>query len=528
MGKFIKSLNTIGKKAWNAVNSDAAKKFYGIVGKAATRFAESEIGSATIDGLVQGTVNSLLTGESYGDSVKQAIVLNVLSSADAKPDPLSPGEQSMSHRIKELEEIEKSEQIFQKYEKELLKIMGNEVKEVRDYATKVHDETQASDKQIEILEKAVRGYGKLIKHETENVSKLSSALKKEIEARTSDELKIVDDYKYKIDALRNAIEVEKESMQEEAVEEIITMSTEVLEAAAEEFPIVGAATASAIATARAAEGAFKLKKVIKMLSGIDLSHVDTPRLQPAVIKAILDTPKEEEIKDLALARAIDDKLEVLRENCDEINHLENEIVPLFKKIAKEDAKRLGVLEHLIHPITVSKFIIPKNEKPYIHIYTAAWDSDEVFMFSVHPPHHQAQSFFLGFDLTLEYVFFEDTSVKWHMMRSGVQNVSGRTFAQACKEFLNLASTVQGGSEIHSKRLLRSSRDTPIYMGSMRYEVSFRIMRSNALELVHNEDLQKHILKGPKHFQRRTILEALRYGVHIMDRKMDMTLFASTM
>nr|AGZ91946.1 outer capsid protein VP5 [Changuinola virus] len=524
MGKIIKALNKFGKKTWDALNSNTAKKIYGTIGRAAEKVANSELGSAAIDGLIQGSVQSIITGESFGDTVKQAVLLNIMGGSEAIPDPLSPGEQSVIKELTSLKEKEKQEQVYNKYHTEVEKIIGREIKEVRDYVVnEVHVETQEED-QIEMLRKALSGYGKIIDHEIRGVDKLSHALKKEIIDRTQAEQKMVVEYRNKIEALEQAVEIEKEAMNEEAIQELISMSTDIVEAAAEEVPIFGAATAVAVASGRAVEGAYKLRQVISMLTGIDLSHLKTPTIQPETLRAILDKKEGIPIEDARLARGLDHKLETLKENINEVKHMESEIVPAIKKAAKEDAKLLGIQEKFIHPRTAMRFKIPITDQPLIHIYAAPWDSDTVFMFHCIPPHHQPTSFLLGFDLDIEYVYYEDLTASKHILRKGAQIITGRSFQQAYQEFLTLASNVEGGGEIHKRRLLRSHQNHPIYMGNIHYEISYSQLQSNAMELVHNQELQAHVLRGPIHFQRRSILAALKYGIEILGQPLDMKTF----
>nr|AGZ91955.1 outer capsid protein VP5 [Changuinola virus] len=524
MGKIIKALNKFGKKTWNALNSNTAKKIYSTLGKAAEKVVNSELGSAAIDGLIQGSVQSIVTGESYGETVKQAVLLNIMGGSEAIPDPLSPGEQSVIRELTALKEKEKQEQVYNKYHTQVEKILGSEIKDVRDYVIKEVGAEVQTENQIEVLEKALRGYGKIIDHEMKGVNKLARALKKEVMDRTEDEEKMVIEYRNKIDALEQAVEVERDAMNEEAVQELISMSTDIVEAAAEEVPIFGAATAVAVASGRAVEGAYKIKQIISMLTGIDLSHLKTPVIQPETLRAILGKKEGMPIEDAKLARGLDHKLEVLKENIDEVRHMEKEIVPAITKAAKEDAKLLGISEKLIHPRTAMRFKIPIVDQPLIHIYVAPWDSDTVFMFHCIPPHHQSTSFLLGFDLDIEYVFFEDLTASRHVLRRGAQTITGRSFQQAYQEFLMLASNVEGGGEIHKRRLLRSRQNHPIYMGNIHYEISYNQLLSNAMELVHNEDLQAHVLRGPIHFQRRSILGALKYGIEVLGQPLTMQTF----
>nr|WOJ52114.1 VP5 [Bluetongue virus]WOJ52127.1 VP5 [Bluetongue virus] len=523
MGKIIKSLGKFGKKVGNALTSKTAQKIYKTIGSAAERFAESEIGSATIDGLIQGSVHSIMTGDSYGESVKQAVILNVLGGGDTIADPLSPGENEIYRKLKQLEDEQKGEIVRTKHNTEILRKFGNDLDEVYKFATQEHKVGEHEEDQIKMLEKALKSYIGVFKAENDSIDKLKRALYIESTERTEEETKMISEYRDKIDALRSAIEVEKEGLQEEAIQEIAGMSAEVLEAAAEEVPLFGAGVATSIATARAIEGAYKLKAVISALTGIDLTHLNVPKVQPKTLEAILDVPKGVDIPDLRLTEGLIAKMDKISENISEVDHIQNVIVPKLKKAVEEDKENItDWSEKRIHPKTAQRFKIPQTQKPSMHIYAAPWDSDEVFIFHVISPHHKNESFFLGFDLEIEYVFYEDLTQHWHALGTA-QSTYGRTFREAYKEFFLLASNVAGQTAIHQRRLLRSRSNHPIYLGMHDYEVSYAQIKMNAMALVSNEDLQMHILRGPIHFQRRTIVAALKYGIKILTQPDDVSI-----
>nr|CAN89118.1 VP5 protein [Epizootic hemorrhagic disease virus (serotype 4 / strain IbAr 33853)] len=524
MGKFIKSLSKLGKKVGSALTSTTAQKIYKTIGKAAERFAESDIGSAAIDGVIQGSVQSILTGQSYGEAVKQAVVLNVLGGADDVPDPVSPGEKAAHRRIQDLEEKVKQDTIRTRYNREILQKFGNDLDLVYKFAVAQTDQDIENINQYEVLEKAVESCNVIAREEELELQRLAGALKKEHTDRTADEVAIVNEYRSKIDALKSAIEVESDGLQEEAIQELAGMSAEVLEAAAEEVPFFGAGIATGIATARAVEGAYKLKHVINSLTGIDLTHLRTPKIQPATLEAILDTPRGEAVSEERLADGVLSKLELVRENRQEVVHIKDNILPQIKEAMKEDHEIVGSLkQNKILPRTASRFKIPLTQQPLLHVYTAPWDSDEVVIFHCISPHHRNESFFLGVDLEIEYGHYEDLTQHWHALGAAQQAV-GRSFKEAYSEFLNLSSQVEGAGEIHKKRLIRSRRVHPIYMGNMHYDISYEQMKNNAMRIVNDRELQLHILRGPIHFQRRAILMALKYGIKILGAADDMSLF----
>nr|ASW41372.1 VP5 [Bluetongue virus]ASW41385.1 VP5 [Bluetongue virus]ASW41386.1 VP5 [Bluetongue virus] len=522
MGKVIRSLSRFGKKVGNALTSNTAKKIYSTIGKAAERFAESEIGSAAIDGLVQGSVHSILTGESYGESVKQAVLLNVLGSGEEIPDPLSPGERGIQAKLRELEDEQRNELVRLKYNDKIKEKFGEELEEVYEFMNGAAKAEVDDEKQFDILNKAVTSYNKILTEEDLQMRRLANALQKEIGERTHAETVMVKEYRNKIDALKNAIEIERDGMQEEAIQEIAGMTADVLEAASEEVPLIGAGMATAVATGRAIEGAYKLKKVINALSGIDLTHLRTPKIEPSVVSTILEY-RTKAIPDSALAVSVLSKNRAVQENHKELIHIKDEILPRFKKAMDEEKEICGIEDKTIHPKVMMKFKIPRAQQPQIHVYSAPWDSDDVFFFHCISHHHANESFFLGFDLSIDLVHYEDLTAHWHAL-GAAQMAMGRTLSEAYKEFLNMAISNAYGTQMHARRLVRSKMVHPIYLGSLHYDISFLDLRGNAQRIVYDDELQMHILRGPIHFQRRAILGALKFGCKVLGDRLDVPLF----
>nr|WFJ08445.1 VP5 [Tibet orbivirus] len=522
MGKFIKSLSKIGKKVGSALTSNTAKKVYKTIGKAAERFTESEIGSAAIDGLIQGSVQSIITGESYGETVKQAVLLKVLGAGDDIPDPISPGETGLMHKVREMEENQRNERVILQHNSSLIKKYGKDLGTVREYLTKEKKVIDEEENQIDVLERAVKVYGEVVMDESKQLDQLKNALLKESESRTADEEEMVKEYRNKFEALQPAVELEREGMQEEAIQEIAGMTADVLEAAAEEIPIAGAGMAAAIASARAVEGAYKLKEIIQALSGIDLTHLRTPKIHPKTLELAL---ANDVVHDYDLAQVVGEKMKLVEDNEKEIRHITDEVLPKFIEQVKIDNEDMGYKNSKrIHPATVVKYMIPLNQQPLIHIYTAPWESDYVFMFHCVAPHHKNESFFLGFDLELEFVFYEDLTMHWHALGNRAQEVKGRSFREAYQEFLMIASKNEDTSGLHGRKLRRSAQRSPIYLGKVHYDISFEHLKMNALAIVHDCELQLHLLRGPIHFQRRAIMGALQYGVAVLSKDLDVAQF----
>nr|QIQ51188.1 VP5 [Letea virus]QIQ51198.1 VP5 [Letea virus]QIQ51208.1 VP5 [Letea virus]QIQ51228.1 VP5 [Letea virus]QIQ51248.1 VP5 [Letea virus] len=520
MGKIWNSLKKAGKTVGSALTSKTAKNIYKTAGKAIKTAAESEIGSAAIQGALQGTMQTMLVGGNLGDNMKQAVLLNIMGTGEVVSDPLSPGETQLVNKLQNLEQREKDEEIYNKYHTEIEKILGEDVKKVRDFALqeyKIEDSKQQLEQdEIEILDKAVESYGKMWQYQEDHLANLSYALQKESAIRNANEATLVREFKSNFDSMKQAVEIERDALGEEAMEEILDLGTMVSEAIAEEVPVVGATVAAEMAGVKLADGAYKLTKVIQDLSGIDLSHMKVAPVQPALIRTMLDSDGGGRPTDQQLLRGVNQKLSTVREIISEQRHIQQAVLPDIKDVMKADARMRGLNEKQIHHITKAKMKVPKSRTPQIHIYTAPWDSDDIFFFHCISPYHRRDAFFLGFDLELEYVYFDDLKHQAHALSPGVYEVIGQSFETAYTDFFTLASNIAGVTTHHKKRLKRSATSHPIYLGSRHYNVSFDTLRSNALDLVHNEDIQMHVLRGPRHFQRRSILGALMYGLHIIE------------
>ncbi|AFX73392.1 VP5 [Orungo virus] len=507
MGKFVKALKKIGRGTVKALTSDAAKKLYTTLGKAATRFAESEVGSAAIDGLIQGTAQTLLHGGSASENIKQAVVLGVLHSMETPADPLSPGEQGVYDKIKEIKREEKEDRFFEVYQEKIDEELGSDMKRMREVAKGDKQAIKEMGGEIKVIEKAFDGLIKIDKIQDMKLTQLYGALAKERTERTQDEIKMVNDYTGKIEALQSAITVERDAMQEEALQEIIEMGTDVIETASEEVPIFGPAAANVVATGRMVEGTLKLKQVIEKLAGLDVSHTTRDRIEPKVINAILDheggvVPEKE------LAIGVYNKLQTVREHMAEHSHLKEMAIPRLQKLYTEHGDEW-------HPKIITQMKVAREHQPQIHIYCAPWESDDVFMLRVYAPHHIGCGLFLGVDLESEFIFYEDLIAENHVLRGGVIEVVGRNFRQAVREFLLMAAS-KIENTMHVKRLVRSSASSPIYLSSIHYECTFDEIKQNVLQIVHDEQLQMHLLRGPKHFQRRALMAAVVKGVKILE------------
>nr|BCR31591.1 VP5 protein [Palyam virus] len=509
MGRFVKFLKRAGKATANALTSKTAQNIYKTVGKTIQKVAESEIGSAAIDGVIQGAARSVLEGENLGDSIKQAVILNVMGAANSPPDPLSPGEHAIYTRLSELEKEEEEDKFYEQNESQIINEYGSELRKIRQFGKGIINLEETGMTEIELIKKSLEGMEKIEGKHTKELQVLKNGLTKEASMRNQKEQEMITYFNNNMKTLQEAITVEQEGLHEEAVQEILDMGAEVMETAAEEVPVLGAGAANAIATVRAIEGALKLKDVIKKLSGVDLSHMTYKSIQPDKMSLILrKNARGETIDDKELLEVVDNKLALIHEINEERAHVIEKIVPKIEASFEKHKK----VSKVHNEMKISKELHPK-----IHIYTAPWDSDYVFMFKCVSPHHMERGFFLGFDLELDFVYYEDLKMEAHHLVEGAVEVVGRSFRQIYRDFFYFAWNVSGATEIHKKRLQRSSSTHPIYLGSVDYQISYERLQNHASQLAMNEELQLHVLRGPIHFQRRTIMAALLHGIEIMSR-----------
>ncbi|ALJ92419.1 VP5 [African horse sickness virus 4] len=504
MGKFTSFLKRAGSATKRALTSDSAKKMYRMAGKTLQRVVESEVGSAAIDGVMQGAIQSIIQGENLGDSIKQAVILNVAGTLESAPDPLSPGEQLLYNKVSEIEKMEKEDRVIETHNAKIEEKFGKDLLAIRKIVKGEVDAEKLEGNEIKYVEKALSGLLEIGKDQSERITKLYRALQTEEDLRTRDETRMINEYREKFDALKEAIEIEQQATHDEAIQEMLDLSAEVIETASEEVPIFGAGAANVIATTRAIQGGLKLKEIVDKLTGIDLSHLKVADIHPHIIeKAML----RDTVTDKDLAMAIKSKVDVIDEMNVETQHVIDAVLP----IVKQEYEKYDNKYHVRIPGALK---IHSEHTPKIHIYTTPWGSDNVFMCRAIAPHHQQRSFFIGFDLEIEYVHFEDTSVEGHILHGGAITVEGRGFRQAYTEFMNAAWGMPTTPELHKRKLQRSMGTHPIYMGSMDYTISYEQLVSNAMRLVYDSELQMHCLRGPLKFQRRTLMNALLYGVKI--------------
>nr|QQY96743.1 VP5 [Equine encephalosis virus 2] len=504
MGRFTKMLTRAGGAIKKAVTSQGAKKMYSALGEMAIKAANSEIGQAAMEGLVQGTIQSAIEGGSYGSNIKQAMLLSVAGRLDAPPDPTSPGEVAMRNAIIKLKAEEEEDRVFEKHNAAIGDIVGKEVMKLRET---IKRGAVAEGKEIESVETAIDGLMKLNEKRVVDIQNLTDAINKERADRSEEERLMVDSYMDNIYQIKHALEIEQEAMHEEAIQEGLDMAAEVLEHASEEVPIIGAGLATAAASARAIEGGLKVKEVINKIMGVDLSHIGHKPVLPSTISTIIQN-RGKEIDEKQMMKSLIEKKTILDEERKEVEHIRVEVLPKFKQAVEENGSKW-------HPKLAHTTYIPMTQKPKIHVYSAPYDSDDILIIKVLSPHHIGTGFFVGFDLALDFVHYVDIHPESHPLRGGGIEVIGPSFASAYREFFDIASNSEDVTTVQRRRLQRSGREHPIYVGSFDYEVSYEMLKSNTLSLVHNDELQMHVLRGPKHLQRRMIMAAMMHGVEII-------------
>nr|BAN78517.1 VP5 protein [Equine encephalosis virus] len=504
MGRFTKMLTRAGGAIKKAVTSAGAKKMYSALGEMAIKAANSEIGQAAMEGLVQGTLQSAIEGGSYGSNIKQAMLLSVAGRLEAPPDPTSPGEVAMRNAILKLRAEEEEDRVFEKHNEEITRIVGEQVVNLRNVVKKGKIET---GREMETVETALDGLIKLNEKRTDDIQALTDAINKERIDRTEEERIMVDNYMDNINQIKHALEVEQEAMHEEAIQEGLDMAAEVLEHASEEVPIVGAGLATAAASARAIEGGLKVKEIINKVMGVDLSHIGHKSVLPSTISTIIQN-RGKILDERQMVKSLIEKRNILEEERREVEHIKVEVLPKFHQAVEENGQRW-------HPKLAHTTYISATHKPKIHVYSAPYDSDDILIIKALSPHHIGVGFFIGFDLALDFVHYVDINPEGHPLKGGGIEVTGPSFASAYREFFDLASQSDDVNIVQRRRLQRSGREHPIYVGSFDYEISFEMLKSNTLSLVHNDELQMHVLRGPKHLQRRMIVAAMLHGVEVI-------------
>nr|QQY96752.1 VP5 [Equine encephalosis virus 7] len=504
MGRFTKMLSRAGSTIKKAVTSKGAKKMYSALGEMAIKAANSEIGQAAMEGLVHGTLQSAIEGSDYGSNIKQAVLLSVAGRLDAPPDPTSPGEVAMRNALIKLKAEEEEDRVFAKHTREIEQIVGRDVVQLRKIVKRGE---VAKGQEMKTVEDALGGLLKLNDKRADDIRRLTDAINKERADRSTEERAMVAEYMDNINQIKHALEVEQDAMHEEAIQEGLDMAAEVLEHASEEVPVIGAGLATAAASARAIEGGLKVKEIVNKIMGVDLSHIGHKQVLPSTIATIVES-KGRTLDEKQMVRSLIEKKNILDEERREVEHVVEEVLPKFKDAVKENGNEW-------HPKLAHTTYISMTHKPKIHVYSAPYDSDDIMIVKVLSPHHMGAGFFVGFDLALDFVHYVDICPESHPLRGGGIEVTGPSFSSAYREFFDIASQSDDISTVQKRRLLRSSRDHPIYVGSFDYEVSYEMLKANTLSLVHNEELQMHVLRGPKHLQRRMIMAAMMHGVEII-------------
>nr|QWE80476.1 outer capsid protein 2 [Corriparta virus] len=513
MGKITNALSKFGGAVSKAVKSNTAKKIFKAAIDGAGRVASSEIGQRAIAGLIEGAASAALTGESYGEEIKRAVILNVAGVNDIVTDPLNPIEHALALKVNNLDKTIRSNADIDKYGKVLKKIegIGSELEKVEKYLQISHETEISEQDEIIALEAAMKAMGMVVGQEKKNLAILEKALRKEDKARTADEKRMIDYMKKNYEHLAEIANKEKESIIEEALEQTIDIGGEIAEHLAAEVPLVGEGIAAGMATARGAVQIYKLGKVISDLTNTPIHHVELPMITPEGLQVLYEEPEPTE--DQNLLRIVSSKLRHVDEVDKEVKHLSDKVVPAVIRQATADSLAMGGNGKGVPMRSRAVNHVPRNQRPAIHFYTAPWDSDFVVIFHVIAPYSSDASFILALDLATDYVGYYDIYKDY--TSDCCETDPYFNLQYAVDDFLMEASAVGGSTEIHAERLQRGIGTSAIYVGSQEYRVSFEAMREHAKAIVQDSTIQMHLLRGPLSMQRTSLLNALMHGVSIL-------------
>ncbi|WAB23647.1 VP5 protein [Acado virus] len=513
MGKITNALSKFGGAVSKAVKSNTAKKILKATMDGAGRVVQSELGQRAIAGLIEGAATAALTGESYGEEIKRAVILNIAGVNDVVTDPLNPIEHALAQKVNQIDKTIKSNADIDKYGKVLKKIngIGTELEKVEKYLQISHDTEISEQDEIKALEAAMKAMGMVVGEEKKNLAILEKALRKEDKIRSADEKRMIDYMRKNYEHLAEITNKEKDSIIEEALEQTIDIGGEIAEHLAAEVPLIGEGVAAGMATARGAVQIYKLGKVISELTNTSVHHVELPMITSEGLQVLYEEPDPTE--DQNLLRIVSSKLRHVNEVDREVQHLAEKVVPAVIKQAATDSLELGGTGKGVPMRSRAANHTPRNQRPAIHFYTAPWDSDFIIIFHVIAPYSSDASFVLALDLATDYVGYYDIYKDYVVDQC--ESDSYFNLQYAIDDFLLEASAVGGSTEIHAERLQRGVGTSAIYVGSQEYRVSFEAMREHAKKIVQDPSIQMHLLRGPLSMQRTSLLNALMHGVTIL-------------
>ncbi|RXF19129.1 hypothetical protein EG859_15365, partial [Enterococcus faecalis] len=133
---------------------------------------------------IQGAARSVLEGENLGDSIKQAVILNVMGAANSPPDPLSPGEHAIYTRLSELEKEEEEDKFYEQNESQIINEYGSELRKIRQFGKGIINLEETGMTEIELIKKSLEGMEKIEGKHTKELQVLKNGLTKEASMRS--------------------------------------------------------------------------------------------------------------------------------------------------------------------------------------------------------------------------------------------------------------------------------------------------------------------------------------------------------
>nr|P21230.1 RecName: Full=Outer capsid protein VP5 [Broadhaven virus]AAA42802.1 viral protein 5 [Broadhaven virus] len=404
--RFPGFLNRIGSGITRAARSDTTKRIPSAAGRAVERVAASEIGQRAIAGVVEGAATAALTGESVGESVKRAVILNVAGVHQTVPDPLNPVEIETQAKLRELDLANKREEAQIRHNKSMLQKEAQILGEVQHLMTVQEHVDQAK---YEVRSgRALQAAQAIVKGERQQLDRVTKALIRENEMRTTDERKLIEGMRHNYSALAKSVDADS-ALIEEAVEQTVDIGGEIAEHATASIPFVGEAVSAGMATARGAMQIYRLGKTIHAITGLHTNHCEIPAIHQGAIETLLtsDSPTS----DASLAQITSSRVRHLREIESELAHLDAEVKPAMQQMCQDIAKlapdHLKKRRGVIHMNAAHELRVPLKQRPMIHSYTSPWDSDYVLILHVVGPYHSGQAFVFCLDLALDQFHFEE-------------------------------------------------------------------------------------------------------------------------
>ncbi|AKP24090.1 outer capsid protein 2 [Chenuda virus] len=507
------ALSRVGQAIARAATSDTARRIATTAGRAVERAAKSEIGQRAIAGVVEGAVQSAVTGESFSETVKKAVILNVAGVHPTPPDPLNPAEIQTQLRLNQLQQENAREEAAIKHLTQIEKFQASEIDKVKKWAKIEAQAEQDTQLQVTDLEDALKATSTLVAHEREGLEKLMRALKREDKFRTEDERHLIDSMKHNFGALVKSVESERNALIEEAVEQTIDLGGEIAEHAAASVPLVGEAVATGMATARGAMQIYRLGKTIATLSGLHTAHIELPQIhQGALETAYLH---QNPTSDQALVQVAQTRMSHVEEIATEVAHLQREL-PARMRGAIQDCRvrapeKIKAIGHPMRMAAIHETHVPVTSRPMIHVYTSAFDSEYMMLFHIIGPYSAGSSFVFCVDLALDLFHLEETAPPNHMLHVRTRQAR-RTYQAAFTDFFRAVASIPEATQRHATRLGWSAGEGVLHISSFPYSASYQQMLINARRIASDRRVQVSLLRGLLPMQRRAILNALQHGV----------------